>query len=102
MNTLKNHQWWFPDDNTASRLFEILMFSELGLIKDFDIFNQFEIKIHGWTSKGEIKTMRVKNMEINLKSKSLYLLCEDNDENVEYCVDLDEAVTQFVKKFWED
>jgi hypothetical protein len=78
------------------------MFSELGLVKDFDIFDQFEIKIHGWTDNGEIKTMRVKSMEISLRSKSLYLVCDDNGKDEDYYVDLDEAVTQFVKKFWDD
>ena len=98
MKILRNHQW-FADDDTTSKLFEILMFSELGLVKDFDIFNQFEIKINGETDEGN-KTMRVKNMEISLSSKSLYLVCDDNGEDVDYCVDLDESIAQFVKKFW--
>lgn len=102
MNNLINHQWQFPDDDTASRLFEILVFSELGIIKNFNIFDEFEIKIRGQTEDGKTKTMQVKSMEISLKSKSLYLICEDNGKNVEYCVDLDAAVAQFVQKFWDD
>jgi hypothetical protein len=103
MKVLQNHQWLFPDEiTTASRLFEILTFSELGLLRDFGIFNQSEIKIIGQTAEGETKTMRVKDMEIVPRSRALNLLCEDNGQEVNYFVNLDEAIAQFVEKFWDD
>ena len=77
------------------------MFSELGLIKDFDIFGKFNIKISGHTPEGKIKTMPVKAMEISLRNKALYLLCEDEGKETEYSVDLDESIAQFVAQFWE-
>ena len=103
--SLKHHRWIFPDDSAASHLFEILIFSELGLVKNFNIFNEFEIEIEGSVVNAgviKIKKMRVKDMEIDLENKTLIVSCEDGDDIIDYCVDLDESIAQFVEKFWDE
>ena len=104
---LKYHRWIFPNDDTASRLFEILIFSELGLVKNFSIFREFNIEISGWATNEDskvttLKVMKVKDIELDLEAKEITVFCEDCNKDICYKVDLNESIAQFVKAFWND
>ena len=95
---LKHHTWKFDDDDTASKLFDILMLSELGVTKDFDVFDRFNIRVKGCVGDKAIE-IGVKNIEISPEYKSILII---DEEGKEYMANLDESVAQFVKKFWGD
>ena len=94
---IENHQWKFDDEEASSKVFDILMLSELGNTTGFDIFNRFNIYITG-TVDG--KDVEIKVAQIAIDPTYKEILIRSKDDNV-YDVNLDKSVAQFVQKYWD-
>lgn len=94
---IDDHKWKFEDEHVASTLFDILMCSELGDNTNYNVFQEFDVRITG--SVGNIyREIKVKKIAIDHDHKEIIILSEDDDF---YGVNLNKSVAQFVKKYWE-
>ena len=91
--------WKFQDDETATKLFEILMFSELRSLNSVDILD-LDVKITGKLEDSPNTTeVQVKGMIINPEHSELIITSANEDK---YFVSLNDSIAQFAEKFWDE